>query len=205
METTKQSENLLKEIHHRVKNNFAILVSLINMQLSQCSNEEVIKSLTNLQLRIRSMALVHEMLYRSKDFQKISFHEYLRSVTAVIAGTYNRHDIELIFHADETTMNIETLIPLGLIVNELVSNVYKHAFPDQPKGTLWVTFKKEPGSTSCLLTIKDNGIGLPAFAMTDTVTTMGLQIVHLLCRQIEAELAITNEPGATFNISFFQE
>ena len=143
VEGTKQKENLLREIHHRVKNNFAILVSLINMQKAQSQNEDIRQSLTDLQLRIRTMALVHEMLYRSEDFEKISFPDYVRSIASVVSSTYGRMNVHLDFEMEPLIINIETAIPLGLMLNELLSNAYRHAFSDNTKGSITVSFKKE--------------------------------------------------------------
>ena len=202
MEGTRQKENLLKEIHHRVKNNFAILVSLINMQMAQTKNHELLQSLTNLQLRIRTMALVHEMLYRSKDFENISFSDYLRSLASVIAGTYNRRDIALTFVADESVMDIEASIPLGLIVNEILSNSYKHAFPNGRTGNIWITFKADPDSGTYCLMLQDDGIGMPADLPIEQYKSMGLQVVQILCQQIEGNLELTNDHGTSFTITF---
>ncbi len=202
MEGTKQKENLLKEIHHRVKNNFAILVSLINMQMAQTKNQELFQSLTNLQLRIRTMALVHEMLYRSKDFENISFSDYLRSLASVIAGTYNRRDIELTFEADESVMDIEASIPLGLIVNEILSNSYKHAFPDGRSGSIRISFKTDQISGNYCLILQDDGIGMPAGVALDQYKSMGLQVVQILCQQIEGDLELNNVNGTKFTITY---
>ena len=202
MDGTKQKENLLKEIHHRVKNNFAILVSLINMQMAQTKNQELLQSLTNLQLRIRTMALVHEMLYRSKDFENISFSDYLRSLASVIAGTYNRRDIVLKFEADESVMDIEASIPLGLIVNEILSNSYKHAFPDGRTGNIWITLKVDSLSGDYSLMLKDDGIGIPSDIPLEHHKSMGLQVVHILCQQIEGEMKLTNDHGTTFTLKY---
>jgi len=202
MEGTRQKENLLKEIHHRVKNNFAILVSLINMQMTEIKEPSVLKSFTNLQLRIRSMALVHEMLYRSQDFEKISFPEYIRSLASVISGTFNRRNVALTIEAEEAVINIDASIPLGLIVNELLSNAYIHAFPDGRAGTISLSFAHVPDNGHYLLIIQDDGIGLPENFSIDHVKTMGLQIVNLLTKQIEGALVIENNPGTFFSISF---
>jgi len=202
MEGTKQKENLLKEIHHRVKNNFAILVSLINMQKDQTNNPELIQSLTNLQLRIRTMALVHEMLYRSKDFEKISFSDYLRSLAMVITGTFNRKNIQIVFEIEDITMDIETSIPLGLIVNEILSNAYKHAFPPDRTGIIRIHLKTFTNPTKYVLTIRDDGIGIPAGFSIETCKTMGLQIVQILVKQLEGHLTLVNDPGVNFTIIF---
>ncbi len=204
MEGTKQKELLLKEIHHRVKNNFSILVSLINMQMAQTTNQELLQSLTNLQLRIRTMALVHEMLYRSNDFEKISFPGYLRTLASVIAGTYNRRDIELNIEADEVVMDIESSIPLGLIINEILSNAYKHAFPDGRTGKIGISFNIDQTSGVNTLVLQDDGVGMPNGVKLDQYKTMGLQVVQILCTQIEAVLGVSNNPGACFTITFHQ-
>jgi two-component sensor histidine kinase len=202
MEGTRQKENLLKEIHHRVKNNFAILVSLINMQMAQTKNQELLKSLTNLQLRIRTMALVHEMLYRSKDFENISFPDYLRSLSSVIAGTYNRRNISMTFEADDIVMDIDAAIPIGLVVNEILSNSYLHAFPDNRSGNIQISFKHNPENNLNTLVLKDDGIGMPTGVNPDKSTSMGLQIIQILCKQIEGSLVLTNNPGASYTIAF---
>ncbi|MDD4602727.1 MAG: histidine kinase dimerization/phosphoacceptor domain -containing protein [Bacteroidales bacterium] len=202
MENTKQKENLLKEIHHRVKNNFAILISLINMQMDQSKNPEVRQSLMNLQLRIRTMSLVHEMLYRSKDFEKISFPEYLHSLSSVISGTYNRKDITLSFDTDEVVIDIESCIPLGLIINEILSNAYKHAFPKNRSGNIWVKLKKNIQLKTLSFSICDDGIGLPDQFQLEKCKSMGFQIVQILCKQVEGEMVLKNAPGVLFSLCF---
>ncbi|MEI6454910.1 MAG: histidine kinase dimerization/phosphoacceptor domain -containing protein [bacterium] len=202
MEGTNQKENLLKEIHHRVKNNFAILVSLINMQKDQAHNADLIQSLTDLQLRIRTMALVHEMLYRSKDFENISFSDYIRSLSSVITGTFNRRDIQLKFDIQEITMDIEAAIPLGLIINEILNNAYRHAFPDGRTGIIQVILKRGEAPYDLNLTISDDGVGMPDGFSLEHCKTMGIQIVQILVKQIEGEINIKSHPGSTFSISF---
>lgn len=202
VEGTKQKENLLREIHHRVKNNFAILVSLINMQKSQTQSEDVKQSLTNLQLRIRTMALVHEMLYRSEDFEKISFPDYVRSVASVISSTYGRMNVNLDFSLDPFIINIETAIPLGLILNELLSNAYRHAFDQHSGGTITISFTKDLSPNQYVLTVADTGKGLPDGFTMEGTKTMGLQIVDILVKQIEAKLIIKQGGGTSFAIVF---
>lgn len=202
MEGTAQKENLLKEIHHRVKNNFAILVSLINMQKEQSQTPELIRALTDLQLRIRTMALVHEMLYRSKDFEKISFSHYIRSLASVITGTFNRREIQLVFDVDEITLDIEAAIPLGLIVNELLTNAYRHAFPGERSGMIQVSLKTMKTPTDFTLTITDDGIGMPQGFSLDKCKTMGIQIVQILVKQLEGVINLITPPGSAFSILF---
>jgi two-component sensor histidine kinase len=162
----------------------------------------LLQSLTNLQLRIRTMALVHEMLYRSKDFERISFPDYLRSVASVIAGTFNRRDIGLIFELDEATMDIEASIPLGLMINEILSNAFKHAIPAGREGVIRVVLKNDPDSPNLFLSIADDGIGMPEGFSIENCKSMGLQIVQILVKQIEGQLTITGNGGTCFAISF---
>jgi len=174
------------------------------MQKDQTKTPELIQSLTDLQLRIRTMALVHEMLYRSKDFENISFSDYIRSLTSVITGTFNRRDIQLNFDVQNITMDIETAIPLGLIINEILSNAYKHAFPNDQPGTIWIGLKEQANTSVLYLTVRDNGIGLPKDFNFEKCKTMGLQVVQILVKQIEGEITIINESDTTFMISFLR-
>jgi PAS domain S-box-containing protein len=201
-EGMKQKENLLKEIHHRVKNNFAILVSLINMQMSQYKDPTLHTALTNLQLRVRSMSLVHEMLYRSEDFERISVPEYIRSLSSVVASTLSRRKIRMVIEIDAGHMNIDTAIPIGLILTELITNSYTHAYSGSDEGTVEVRFVRLVQEGHYCLTIRDDGCGLPAGFNIEAVQTMGLQIVQLLCKQLDAGLAIETGKGTTFKIDF---
>ena len=202
LEGTRQKENLLKEIHHRVKNNFAVLVSLINMQMGQSDNPELRKSLSNLQLRIRTMALVHEMLYRSKDFEKISFPDYIRSLASVVAGSFNRRNIHVSIDTDEAVMDIESSIPLGLIINEVLSNSYKHGFPGESPGTIRIVLRKMAEDQTACLTIQDDGIGLPAGLTLEKSHTMGLQIIQILGKQLDGEVVLKTDQGTLFSLCF---
>lgn len=199
-EGMKQKENLLKEIHHRVKNNFAILVSLINMQISQYKDPHLQKALTNLQLRVRSMSLVHEMLYRSEDFENISIPEYIRSLSSVVASTLSRKKIRMVVEVESGHMNIDTAIPVGLILTELITNCFTHAYVDRDDGTVQLSFTKLNEEGYYRLTIQDDGCGLPEGFHIETVQTMGLQIVQLLCKQLDARLTIEAGAGTTFMI-----
>ena len=131
----------------------------------------------------------------------LTFPGYLRSLASVIAGTYNRRDIELTVEADEVVMDIGASIPLGLIVNEILSNSYKHAFPDGRAGKITIRYKMDPGGNNTLM-LQDDGIGLPEEVNPDRFKTMGLQVVQILCNQIEAALVIANDPGATFTLTY---
>ena len=148
------------------------------------------------------MALVHEMLYRSEDFEKISFPDYIRSVASVITSTYGRMNINLEFQMEPVIINIEIAIPLGLIMNELLSNAYRHAFSEDSSGTVTVTFIKHKEPKQYALSVSDSGKGLPEDFTMEGSKTMGLQIVDILVKQIEARLLIEQGKGTTFTILF---
>jgi len=198
-----QKENLLREIHHRVKNNFAILVSLINMQKDQSKELCLTEALTNLQLRIRTMALVHEMLYRSADFHQISLKEYIQSLSSVVAGAYRNKSAVLDFRLEEVPVPIDNAIPLGLIVNELLSNAYKHAFPgDNSIGRIAISLERKAENQEVSLIIRDDGVGLPEGFNLESSVSIGLQIVQILVRQIEGTLRLYSDSGTIAEIVF---
>ena len=203
LEGTIQKENLLREIHHRVKNNFAILVSLINMQKDQSVNPDLLEALTNLQLRIRTMALVHEMIYRSENLQSIPFSDYLKSIATMVAAAHRNVHAPLNLSLEEMSIDLDTAIPLGLIVNEILSNTYKHAFVKSDyKGTIHIELKRDTTHDVINLMIQDDGCGFPDGFSYEKSETMGLHIINLLVKQIEGTLSIINSKGVTIIIRF---
>jgi PAS domain S-box-containing protein len=210
-ENARQKELLLREIHHRVKNNFAILVSLMNMQKVSSEPGDYQGFLTELQGRIRTMSLVHELLYRSHDLECINFGDYLRQLVGVISGVYKKKQIEISTMLEPCILDVETALPLGLISNEIVTNAYKYAFNGMEEGKLWVELlERREGSRSehlytHTLTIKDNGPGLPEGFSIDNQLSMGSQIISLLTQQLDAKLTFSGENGTRFTISFSNE
>jgi PAS domain S-box-containing protein len=197
----RQKEYLLREIHNRVKNNFAILNSLMNMQRDQTFDSELNSSIAELQLRVRTMSLVHEQLYHTHDISVIPFDEYLRNLTLIISTSFKNNRIRLETDIQPCAMQIEMALPIGLIVNELLTNAYKYAFPGDHSGTIWVKLLPEADGNYSIY-ISDNGIGLSNnFAMTNT-QSVGAQIVQILIAQIEARLEFFDEEGACFRILF---
>lgn len=200
-EHARQKEFLLREIHNRVKNNFAILNSLMTMQRDQSDNQELSTSLTELQLRVRTMSLVHEQLYSKQDITTIPFDDYLKSLTLIISSAYKNNKIRLETDIRPCILSIEMALPMGLIINELMTNSFKYAFPDDRSGTVSVKLLPEEGGKYSI-TICDDGIGLPEnFTMKNT-KSMGSQIVQILAEQLEASIAYSKHPGACFHILF---
>ena len=199
----KEKEVLLKEIHHRVKNNLQVISSLLNLQSGQLPPDgSVSNALRDSQNRIRSMALIHERLYSSSNLAQVDFSEYVENLTIYLVHSY-RIDINLIrlrVNIDAVYLNIETAVPCGLIINELTSNALKHAFPDRRTGEICIDLRQKPDSDILTLIIVDDGIGLPED--TDRTNTLGLQLVDTLVQQLDGTMTVTNNQGTRFEITF---
>lgn len=197
-----EKEILLREIHHRVKNNLQIISSLLNLQSHYIKDTETLDVLMESQNRIRTMAIVHEELYRSPNLTNINFKEYLERLLSNLFYSYgvNGEFIETKFDLEESTISIDTAIPCGLIVNELVTNSLKYAFPDGEKGKIEVLLRSSHETYT--LTISDNGVGLPESFKLENAETLGLQLVNSLVSQIEGVLKLKRNCGTEFKISF---
>ncbi|MDZ8026680.1 MAG: PAS domain-containing protein [Nostoc sp. DedQUE11] len=199
----KEKEVLLKEIHHRVKNNLGIVSSLLQMQCRRTQDPQVAAILRDSQNRIASIALVHEKLYRSEDLADIDFAQYIPDLTTHLFDSYNvsSSQIQLKIQVDNASLDIETAIPCGLIINELVSNALKYAFVDNRQGEIEVKFYQELESTLILI-IRDNGIGLPENFDSKKAKTLGITLVQGLVKQLRGKLEIDCHQGTQFKISF---
>jgi two-component sensor histidine kinase/HAMP domain-containing protein len=198
-----EKEVLLKEIHHRVKNNLQIITSLLNLQTDQVKDTGTLRALRDSQARVRSMALIHEKLYQSKSLAKIDFGEYVQSLVNDLFRSYQRSlgVIELDVQVDEVALNLDYAVPCGLILNELITNALKYAFPNGRKGVLHIELRTELNQT-LHLRVADNGVGLPAGLDVFTSKSLGLQLVNSLVAQIGGTLAVESGEGAGFLVSF---
>lgn len=198
----KEKENLLKEIHHRVKNNLQIISSLLDLQEEYVKDDPTaVNVLRESQNRVLSMAMIHEMLYLSKDLNSINFSAYLRNLVSNLRDSYGIKNLQSIIDVDETYLNMETSVPLGLIISELVSNSLKHAFPDKKPGELTISLQSEEDQFK--LIIKDNGIGLPEdLDFTNIKSTLGLKLVHSLINQIDGTIELDKSHGTKYTITF---
>ena len=210
-ENERQKEMLLYEIHHRVKNNFAILISLMELQKQFPTGDKLDMPLIDLQLRVRTMSLVHEQLYHNQSIDAIPLGSYLDRLTSIIISAFSKPNIKIHTNVQECAARIEIALPLGLIVNELLTNAFKYAFPDNSNGDVWIDLHldktnqdSESGleSLSYILNIRDNGIGLPEHFSFEKNTSTGSQIVQILIEQLEAEYQIIHQPGASFTLRF---
>jgi hypothetical protein len=196
---------LLKEIHHRVKNNLMVISSLLNLQ-SRYIKDEASKSIfKDSQNRARSMALIHELLYQSSDLKRINFGIYINKLTNELFNVYitDPNKIKLNMDIGDIMLDINTAIPLGLIVNELVSNSMKHAFPNNKQGKIYIKFNLDNGDYSMI--ISDNGVGFPMDYNIQDGDSLGLKIVNSLTEQIEGEIKIEISNGTKFIIKFKEE
>lgn len=200
----KEKEMLLREIHHRVKNNLQIINSLLNMQMSRDDGKTTKEVIKLSQDRIHAMAIIHEKLYRSVNLEDISMREYLESMCQYYNTSYDfsAKNIHVNIQANVNHIHIDQLIPLGLIVNELLINSVKYAF-DEKGGTIDITCNQS--GDLIIFTMADNGKGLPEAYEQKMKKSLGIQLVQGLARQLKARLRIENKPGAHFTLEFKRE
>jgi two-component system, sensor histidine kinase PdtaS len=203
LKAEKEKEVLLKEIHHRVKNNLMVISSLLNLQSGAMPDDHMRNAVKESQNRVMSMALIHQMLYQSERFTGIDFPEYLRTLLDSLMKTYRKpgQDIRHILEADPVKLDIDTAIPLGLITNELVSNALKYAFPDNRSGIVSVRLISLPNQRLSM-TVEDNGIGMPSDFDPEASVSLGLKLVRILARQIRADWKYTPGNGTAFTLVF---
>ena len=202
-ELLNEKEVLLKEIHHRVKNNLQIISSLLNLQSDQVKDTSTLRVLRDSQARVRSMALIHEKLYQSKSLAKINFGEYVQSLSRDLFRSYQRTlgDIQLNVQVDEIFLDLDYAIPCGLILNELMTNALKYAFPNGRNGVILVELRAGPDQTLSLK-VADDGVGLPSGLDILKNKSLGLQLINSLVKQIDGALLVENSAGTAFQVSF---
>ena len=200
----KEKEILLSEIHHRVKNNMQIIISLLRLQSAKITDEKYADILKNAESRIRSMALIHETLYKSKDFANIDVTDYVKNLTNQIVRSYtvNPNKIRLKIDTEDISLGLDHAIPCGLIINELISNSLKYAFPKDREGEIKIVLQAiNPHEVE--LTVSDDGIGIPAEIEIKKTESLGLQLVQLLAEnQLEGSIALDRDGGTSFRIRF---
>jgi PAS domain S-box-containing protein len=199
----KEKEVLLKEIHHRVKNNLYVVASLLELQADSFNDPQINRLFEDSQNRIYSMALIHEKLYRSENLAQINFGDYLEDLVANLFVSYNLQEksIELNIVAEPIFLNIETATPCGLIINELVSNTIKHAFCDNREGFLKVEFYRDRDNYLNLI-VSDNGVGFPEHIDFQNTNSMGFQVICTLTEQLEGTIELDRSNGTSFLLRF---
>jgi two-component sensor histidine kinase len=199
----KEKDLLLGEIHHRVKNNLQVIHSLLNLQSSLISDPTVKSMLMDSQNRIKSMALIHQTLYQSNDFARVDFSGFLDALvpTLVISYGVDAHRINVNINVQSVFLPINTAIPCGLLINELITNALKHAFPNGSSGQINVSLTHKHDHT-IILEISDDGVGIPSALDINAVETLGLRLVALLSQQLDGNLSINRCNPTRFTLEF---
>ena len=199
----REKEVLLQEVHHRVKNNLQVIVSLLNLQAARVTDRQAREMFTESRSRVRAIALMHETLYQSKDLSRIDFGEYSHTLAANLFASYGV-DPEVVswrINVENGFLGVDTAIPCGLIVSELISNSLKYAFPAGKHGEICIDFRRDDGN-KCILIVKDNGIGLPKEFDLRKLESLGLQLVCTLTDQLDGSLELDCTEGTEFRITF---
>lgn len=204
IQSLKEKEVLLKEVHHRVKNNMQIISSILNLQSSYTNDANILNLLRESQNRIKTMAYIHESLYQNKTFSSINFNDYLAQLINNIVHSYSVSPDKILveINCEKTILNLDTSIPLGLIINELVTNSIKHAFPASSKGKITINLRTQ--NKFVFLTVEDNGVGMNSGITPENSGTLGLQLVYTLIDQINGKIDFENikPQGTRVNITF---
>ena len=198
-----EREALLKEVHHRVKNNLQLISSLLNLQASRATDPAVVELFADSRNRVRSMALVHENLYRAGSFAKVAMASHIETLCAHLARAYGSasRSIQLTIDVSDLRLGLDAAVSCGLIINELVSNAFKHAFARENPGNVHVTLR-EASEGRHVLTVADDGIGLPAGLEVGTGSSLGMLLVRDLTAQLHGTLCVERGRGTTFRIDF---
>ncbi|VVB89823.1 Methyl sulfide methyltransferase-associated sensor [uncultured archaeon] len=200
----REKEVLLREIHHRVKNNMQLISSLLRLQSRYAGEEKYREMLMECQNRIVSMALIHEKLYRSRDMTKIDLKDYIRDLINNLSQSHGAAEsrVDVSTDVEDISLGIDLATPCGLIINELVNNSLKHAFPDRREGKITVTFKRAD-EKMFELRVSDNGIGIPEGLDFRKTESLGLRLVTILVEdQLEGEISLDRSKGTEFRIKF---
>ncbi len=197
-----EKDILLSEIHHRVKNSLQVVSSLLSLEAARVSDAAVAEMLMTTQNRIRSMAAIHQVLYQSRDFARVDFNSFLCSFAPTLIQSFSQSSDRVVLDIDveDFRLPIDAAIPCGLIVNELISNALKHAFPGGRRGTIRIEFKQVAGAAS--LSVSDDGVGIPASVDFDRSQTLGVQLVYLLAGQIGGKVSFERANPTRFTVSF---
>jgi PAS domain S-box-containing protein len=196
----REKEVLLKEVHHRIKNNLQVVSSLLNLQAAQSTDEQVRAMFEASQNRVRSIALMHELLYQVKDLAHIDFGGYLRALVDGLFRSLAREGITWSLTADDTLLSLDHATPCGLLVNELVTNALKHAFPAGHSGEIAIRLARTGELVE--LEISDDGVGLPADVDVNAGATLGLDLVFTIAGQLGADVEVRRAPGVGYRFRF---
>jgi len=198
-----EKEILLREVYHRVKNNMQVISSILNLQARNIKDEKTLKMFVDTQNRVKTMSLVHEKLYQTKDLSHIDFSGYARSLMSLLFGSFNVNPrtISIKFDLEKVVLSVKTAIPLGLIISEIVSNSLKYAFPNGKVGEIALKLRRIKGD-NYLLNISDNGTGLPEKIGLESSGSLGMHLIKSLTTQIHGSVSLESKNGTSFMIRF---
>ena len=203
-ESLEEKEALLGEVHHRVKNNLALVMGLVEMQGARTENEYLKSQLSEIQHRISAMALIHEKLYKSANFSKIDLSDYLQDFVKFLCGFFSKgKKVNLHFDIDQIFASTKRAIPIALIVNELVTNSFKYAFQDRASGDIFISLKQI--GESQVLTVRDNGPGIPGDKDLTKSNSLGFKLLNIFTKQLKGKYEFENNSGLSIKISFTNE
>jgi two-component sensor histidine kinase len=203
---SREKEVLLQEIHHRVKNNLQIITSLLRMQSRAVQDPACSEALRECQNRVASMALIHDKLYRARDLARVSFGEYVRDLTNNILTSYAlpARSVRVRFDIDDLSLSLDYAVPCGLILNELMSNCLKHAFPVGHSGTVYIGFHAEGEEELCLV-VRDDGVGVPADVDLGRTSSLGWRLIRALVEQLGGVVQCQTAGGTSVEIRFARQ
>jgi two-component system, sensor histidine kinase PdtaS len=199
----REKDILLGEVHHRVKNNLQIVYSLLGLQAARVADQATQDLLRDSQNRIHSMALIHQTLYGSQDFESVDFALFIGTLLSALIGSYGIDTDRIAIRVDvePVRLPIDVAVPCGLVVNELITNALKHAFRNRDHGEIRIALTRQSGNEA-LLSVSDNGIGLPDHVDIETTETIGLQLVELLASQLDGVVSINRSDPTSFSLRF---
>ncbi|HYM77728.1 MAG TPA: sensor histidine kinase [Candidatus Dormibacteraeota bacterium] len=197
-----RKEALLREVHHRVKNNLAVICSLFYLQSTYTKDEQTVDIFRDMESRVHSMALVHERLYGSENLARIDFAEYAQTLARDIFSSQGSVSVRLESELEPVIMGVDLAVPCGLILNELISNALKHGFPNRAGGEIRLTLQRGPDG-GCTLRVEDSGVGIPADLDLNTNKSLGLRLVRSLTQQIRGRFELVkSNPGTSAHLQF---
>ena len=198
-----EKDVLLKEVHHRVKNNLQVICSLLSMQAANANDPKIEGALSDSHSRVHAIAMIHEMLYRSNTLGDIDFEGYARELLAELLTSYqvSAGRIRPVFNVFPMKLSIDRAVPCGLIMNELISNSLKHAFPGDRDGEIRVSFMPV-GAEHCQILVEDTGVGIPEGFSIEDSDSLGLRIVDILVKQLNGTCSVSSKDGTQFLMRF---
>jgi len=201
-DSLREKEVFLKEVHHRVKNNLQIVSSLLNLEASRSVNDVPREFLEESQRRIRSMALIHEQLYLSDDVARIDFDQYVRELADHVASSYaaDSRSIPVDIDVSDVARRLDQAVPTGIIINELLSNAFKHAFPGEAEGRIRIEFRQQ--ASDYVLRVTDNGVGFSGISPASSQQALGRRLVESLARQIHGSIDFSEDAGLAVILRF---